>query len=518
MSSRISDDTIVSTTFGRVQGDRAGRTARWRGIPYATPPVGDLRYRSPEPPQKWRDVRSALSFGNVSPQPTTKMIPLPAHIVQSEDCLSLNVWTPEAALTDGRPRPVMVWLHGGAYFIGFSAQPIYNGQALAEDGDVVVVTLNYRLGALGFLDFREYLGSAAETNLGLRDILLALQWVRDNIAAFGGNPDNVTLFGESAGGGCVTTLMTMPAAQGLFHRAIAQSPPVTSVYGPERPALIAGTFLELAGVDPDRAAADLRKVDAHELATHTMELLNHVATTMPGTVAFAPIVDGDVVHEDPIRAFREGRAHRVPLIIGTNKDEASLFKLMKSPLMPIAQDPVERMFELVSADNPGVEVSLDRISSTYRGYPRQKACMGISRDAGFRMPSIWAATAHSAFAPTWMYRFDQAPPLMKALGLGAMHATELPYVFGTLPTKVGKKDFMFRLGGLAAARRTMDRMHDHWLSFALTGDPEATASLPWPQYRAKTRSTLIIDDTDTVVNDPDADVRRAWGDVPFGYN
>lgn len=518
MSASVTADMIVSTTAGRVQGDRVGHCARWRGIPYATPPEGDLRYRSPEPAKKWRDVRPALSFGNVSPQPTTKMIPLPPHIVQSEDCLSLNVWAPEAALTDGRPRPVMVWLHGGAYFIGFSAQPIYNGRALAEHGDVIVVTLNYRLGALGFLDFREFLGSSAETNLGLRDILLALHWVRDNIAAFGGNPENVTLFGESAGGGCVTTLMTMPAASGLFHRAIAQSPPVTSVYGPERPALIAGTFLELAGVDPDRAATDLRKVDAHELAKHTMDLLNHVATTMPGTVAFAPIVDGDVVHEEPLVAFQAGRAHRVPLIIGTNKDEASLFKLMKSPLMPISKDSVERMFELVAQDNPAVDVTIAEISDVYRGYPRQQACMGISRDAGFRMPSIWAATAHSAFAPTWMYRFDQSPPLMKLMGLGAMHATELPYVFGTLPTKVGKKDLAFRLGGLTAARRTMDRMHEHWLSFARTGDPEASASQPWPQYRAKTRSTLIINVTDTVVNDPDADVRRAWGDVPFGYN
>lgn len=518
MSASVSDDMIVATTTGRIQGDRVGHCARWRGIPYATPPVGDLRYRSPEPAKKWRDVRPALSFGNVSPQPTTKMIPIPEHLVQSEDCLSLNVWVPEAALTDGRPRPVMVWLHGGAYFIGFSAQPIYNGQALAEDGDVIVVTLNYRLGALGFLDFREFLGSSAETNLGLRDILLALHWVRENIAAFGGNPENVTLFGESAGGGCVTTLMTMPAAKGLFHRAIAQSSPVTSVYGPERPALIAGMFLELAGVNPDRAATDLRKVDAHELAAHTMDLLNKVATTMPGTVAFAPVVDGDVVHEDPIVAFQAGRAHPVPLIIGTNKDEASLFKLMQSPLMPISKDAVERMFELVAEDNPTVDVSLSNISPAYRGYPGQKACMGISRDAGFRMPCIWAATAHSAFAPTWMYRFDQAPPLMKLMGLGAMHATELPYVFGTLPAKAGKKDLVFRLGGLAAARRTMQRMHEHWISFARTGDPQATASRPWPQYRAKTRSTLIIDDADTVVNDPDGPVRRAWGDVPFGYN
>jgi para-nitrobenzyl esterase len=446
------------------------------------------------------------------------MIPLPAHVVQSEDCLSLNVWTPVAALTDGRPRPVMVWLHGGAYFIGFSAQPIYNGQALAENGDVVVVTLNYRLGALGFLDFREFLGETAEANVGLRDILLALHWVRDNIAGFGGNPDNVTLFGESAGGGCVTTLMTMPASKGLFHRAIAQSPPVTSVYGPARAGLVAGAFLELAGVNPDRAATDLRKVDALALAAHTMELLNHVATNMPGTVAFAPIVDGDLIREDPMSAFQSGRAHRIPLIIGTNKDEASLFKLMQSPLMPITEKSVTRMFELVAGDNPSMEVSQSEITRVYRGYPKEKACMGISRDAGFRMPSIWAATAHSAFAPTWMYRFDQSPPLMKLMGLGAMHATELPYVFGTLPARVSKKDFMFGLGGLKSARRTMTRMHEHWLSFALTGDPEANAHQPWPQYRKKTRSTLIIDVTDSVVNDPDAAVRQAWGDVPFGYN
>lgn len=512
------DVLIVETRHGRVQGETVGGTARWRGIPYATPPLGDLRYRAPVPPKKWRETRPALGFGDVCPQPITKMIPLPPGVNYNEDCLFLNVWVPSAALADHKPRPVMVWLHGGAYFIGSSAQPIYDGQPLAEDGDVVIVTLNYRLGALGFLDFREFLGGQADPNVGLRDILLALEWVRDNIERFGGDPSNVTLFGESAGGGCVTTLMTMECARGLFHRAIAQSPPVTSVYGPSRAAVVAGAFLEFAGVNPDRAPTDLRQADALKLATHTMELLNHVAVTTPGTVAFAPIVDGDIVREDPMAAFEAGRAHPVPFIVGTNKDEASLFKLMQSPLMPMTHEAVSRMFELVASDNPEFAVPVNAILAQYPSYPNEKACMGISRDAGFRMPSIWAATAHSAHNPTWMYRFDQAPPLMKLVGLGAMHATELPYVFGTLPEKVGKKDVMFRLGGLKAARKTMKRMHAHWLSFARTGDPEAHADQPWPQYDGTSRATLIIDDKDTVVNDPDGRLRRAWGDRPFGYN
>jgi para-nitrobenzyl esterase len=315
----------------------------------------------------------------------------------------------------------------------------------------------------------------------------------------------------------------MPAAEGLFHKAIAESSPATSVYKPERAAGVAQAYLDLIGVEAKDAAKRLREIDAITLASQTTNLLNHVANTAPGTVAFAPVIDGDLIPGYPVAAFRAGKQHKVPLIIGTNHDEAALFKMMKSPLMPISESAIDEMFELVAKDNPALKDSEAEIIAAYPDFPKQKGAMEISRDAGFRMPSIWVAEAHSRVAPTWMYRFDQAPPLMKLLGIGASHATELPYVFGTLPDKMkGKKALQFRLGGLKEAQEISSRIMARWLSFARTSSPVTTDShthheLSWPRYDEQTRSTLIINTSDTVENDPDGEIRKAWGEEVLGF-
>lgn len=517
MSSGGNDSLVVKTATGEIRGSIQGQTIRWAGIPYAAAPVGSLRLRAPQPSAPWEGIRDASGFGNVAPQEPSKLIPIPTGISIDEDCLNLNVWGP--AQPSEKPRPVMVWIHGGAYFIGFSSQPVYDGKSLVENGDVILVTVNYRLGALGFLDF-SWLNDSThtfDTNLGLRDIIAALTWVQENIAAFGGDPQNVTVFGESAGAGCITTLMTSPAAEGLFHRAIAQSSPATSVYGRARARGVAEAFLERAGISGVDVADRLMAADALELASHTTQLLNHVAITAPGTVAFAPVVDGDIVPDYPVQRFRDGKQHRIPLVIGTNKDEAALFKLMKSPLMPISEPAIKEMFDHVVQDNPKLAGDQDGILAAYPDFPKQKGAMEISRDAGFRMPSIWVAEAHSRVAPTWMYRFDQAPPLMKLLGIGASHAAELPYVFGTLPQKVNKKAMGFQLGGLSQAHKISERMQAHWLAFAQSSNPVATPLWPWPVYDELTRRTLIIDATETVVEDPEGNIRQAWGEQILGF-
>jgi para-nitrobenzyl esterase len=513
------ENLIVETREGKVRGARAGDTYSWLGIPYAAPPVGQLRYRAPQPPLKWEGVRDALEFGSVAPQEATKLIPIPAGLKIDEDCLSLNVWVPKAAATDGRKRPVMLWVHGGAYFIGFSAQPVYNGQALADQGDVIVITINYRLGAVGFLDFRSF-GDADhvfEANLGLRDIIAALQWVQGNIANFGGDPDQVTLFGESAGGGCVTTLMASPKARGLFHRAIAESSPATSVYGPERTAQIAGAYLGLMGIAHAEAKTKLRELSAFDLASKTTAHLDFVATKWPGLVAFAPAIDGDIITDYPVNVFRAGEQMRIPLVIGTNRDEAALFKLMKSPLMPITGDSLHKMFELAETETPSLAGSEARITAAYPGYPKQAACMKVSRDAGFRMPCTWVAAAHSKVAPTWMYRFDQATPLFRLMGIGASHGTELAYVFGTLPVKVSKQNPAFLLGGLREAHVVSKRMQSRWAAFGRTGSPSCDSAPEWPNYDTAARATLLINQHDSIADDPDGNVRKAWGEDILGF-
>src|SRR5208337_918811 len=225
------DDLVVETTYGPVRGSDDGRARAWKGIRYAAPPVGDLRFRATEPPQRWTEVADATSFGPACPQPSFPNMPLDLGAPQSEDCLRLNIWA-SSDTQPGNGKPVMVWLHGGAYVLGSSSQPLYDGRRLVGSGDVVVVTVNYRLGALGFLDLSSFDTARRrfDSNIGLRDVLAALGWVRDNIAAFGGDPQRVTLFGESAGAGIVTTLLASPAAEGLFAGAIAQSSPATSVY------------------------------------------------------------------------------------------------------------------------------------------------------------------------------------------------------------------------------------------------------------------------------------------------
>ncbi|MDT5239183.1 MAG: para-nitrobenzyl esterase, partial [Mycobacterium sp.] len=233
-----------------MRGVDDGTVKVWKGIRYAAPPAGELRWRAPQPPEPWTEPADATRVGPVCPQPTDPRIPIDLGAPQGDDCLTLNVWA-SSDTSPGDGKPVMVWVHGGAYILGSSAQPLYHGRVLASSGDVVVVTVNYRLGALGFLDLSPFSSSKAsfETNLGLRDVLFALHWVRDNVAAFGGDPGRVTIFGESAGAGMVTTLLASPAAAGLFSAAIAQSSPATSIYDAARSRLVAEQFLAALGVD-----------------------------------------------------------------------------------------------------------------------------------------------------------------------------------------------------------------------------------------------------------------------------
>jgi para-nitrobenzyl esterase len=519
------DPLVVQAASGAVRGTLREGFRSWRGIPYAEPPVGPLRFRSPRPPEPWTGVRDTIDYGHAAPQHENKAISLPEGVTQSEDCLTLNVLAPAATADPPGPlKPVMVWIHGGAYFAGSSAQPLFDGTHLVANGDVVYVGVNYRLGALGFLDFSS-LGSddaPFDTNLGLRDILAALHWVRQNIAAFGGDPGNVTLFGESAGAGCVTTLLTSPAAEGLFHRAIAESSPATSVYSAERAAGVARRFLALAGV-PENEPQRLRELPVATLNQAAFDLVGAVSAETPGTLAIAPVVDGDIVPVHPIDAYRAGTQLAVPLVIGTNHDEASLFKLMKSPLMPITSVSVHAMFEEIAAERPDLVGAEARIEGAYPRFPSHQTPADLSRDAGFRMPSIWLAAAHSRVAPTRMYRFDHSPPLLKLLGIGATHGAELAYVFGNL--KIAKKDFSFDLGGLAEARRVSAVLQRRWIAFATTGEPDGATDAPraadapdWPLYDESTRSTLVIDHGETVVGDPDAVIRAAWGDEVIGFD
>lgn len=500
------DDLVVETTYGPVRGSDDGRVRTWRGLRYAAAPVGGLRFRAPEIPQPWTEVADATSFGPACPQPVFPNMPLDLGAPQGEDCLRLNIW----ASSDTRPgdgKPVMVWLHGGAYVLGSSSQSLYDGRRLVGD-NVIVVTVNYRLGALGFVDLSS-VDRRFDSNVGLRDALAALAWVRDNIAAFGGDPRRVTLFGESAGAGMVTTLLASPAAASLFAGAIAQSSPATSVYDRDRARRVAEALLDKLGIS---ASQTQRLIDMpmEAILAASQQVFDEVPARNPGTLAFVPIVDGDVLEDYPVKLAQEGRTHPVPLIIGTNKHEAALFRLMKSPLMPITPRAITAMFNQIAAEQPDLQLPTEeQIGSAYSRRRRKARSLSIATDVGFRMPSVWLAEGHSRVAPVYLYRFDYATPLLRLLLINAAHATELPYVWGNLGAP---KDPTLKLGGVKTAKAVSRRMRARWVNFAAHSKPAGAAGeIDWSPYQETDRACLLIDKRDTVAQDVDAPIREAWG-------
>jgi para-nitrobenzyl esterase len=509
--------TVVETAYGLVRGIDDGRVTAWKGVRYAAPPTGELRWRAPEPPEPWSEVADATTFGPVCPQPVEPRIPIDLGAPQGDDCLTLNIWA-SSRIAGGDRRPVMVWIHGGAYVLGSANQPLYDGRVLAAGDDVVVVTVNYRLGAFGFLDLSSFSTPKRrfDSNLGLRDVLHALHWIRENIAAFGGDADRVTLFGESAGAGIITTLLTSPAAEGLFAGAIAQSSPATSLYDVTRTRRVAEQYLAALGLG-DNDIDRLADAPVEALVDASRTLFNDIPLQCPGTLAFAPIVDGDLVPDHPVKLAREGRSHPVPLIIGTNKHEAALFRWMKSPLMPITPEAINAMFTQIAAEQPHLVLPTDdQIDTAYPGLRGKARGMSVARDVGFRMPSVWLAEGHSTVAPVYLYRFDWATPMLRLLRLSGAHATELPFVWGNLVA--GPKDPTFRLGGMKTGKVVSERIQTRWRNFATQGKPLGRDGEPeWLPYQGADRACLLIDREDSVVNDVDLHIRSAWGSEVLSF-
>ena len=487
---------IVETTSGKVRGERHGEVAIWKGIPYAAPPLGALRFRPPQPAEPWSGVRDATRFGAVAAQSRDPRIALLSGIadkvVSGEDCLFVNVFAPAGAAPPGG-WPVMVWIHGGAFVMGSGSTPLYHGHTFAEQG-IVAVTLNYRLGLLGLL----YLGDLAPGydagNCALLDQVAALRWVQGNIAAFGGDPGTVTVMGESAGAISIGTLLAMPAARGLFHRAILDSGAPS--LGP--PTRADATRLALGVVDE-------LGVGASELAGLPIDRLIAVQEGLGrslGLAAFAPYVDGTTVPQLPIDLIRGGSAAGIPLLLGTNRDEWTLFEVL------LGEVTVEAFHAPLRARlGPLLDPLLDVYRDMQPDRSLKRAWVDLISELVFRIPAIQLAEVQSGLgAPVYMYRFDWKSPAFGGR-LGAGHALELPFVWNRLdlpmaPVLLG--DRLMQLQPLANA------MHRTWAQFIRTGNPDGGGLPAWPRYTTERRPTLLIDRESHVAYDPAGVARAAW--------
>ena len=491
---------------GIVEGRDEDGLAVFRGVPFAAPPIGARRWAPPVREDPWRGVRDAAAIGHASPQNTSlvmRMLGLEG-LAQDEDCLTLQAWTP--ALDAGR-RPVLVWLHGGAFTAGAGSLPLFDGAALARRGDAVVVTVNYRLGALGFLAQPGLLGAGEiGANFGLLDQIAALAWVREHASQLGGDPENVTLFGESAGAMSIGALLGAPSARGLFHRAILQSGAAHNVSPLANGLRIAELFRDALG-QPDATLDALRALPVETILHAQAQVVDTSWRQVEG-LAFQPMVDGTVIPRAPLEAVGAGAVRDVALLVGTNLEEWRLFALTDVKLRTMDEAGLlRRLVRTAPAAAGEAEAFAQRAFETYRD-ARSGALridppslwIAMQTDRVFRIPALRLAEQQLGQTQrVHVYRFDWASP---ALGgaLGACHGIELPFVFGTLSDPRAAQ----LAGAGPEAERLAVQMQDAWLGFARSGDPG------WPAYDTAKRATRRLGRENELLWDPQGAERALW--------
>ena len=509
---------VVETASGRVRGAMIEGVAAFKTIPYGAPTSGGNRFMAPRKPAPWSGTRDALDYAGHAPQqglrPASRpeladFSGAPDTSPETEDCLTLNVWSPGLGQT--AKRPVMVWFHGGAFSYGTANVARLQGSRLAKRGDVVVVTVNQRLNIFGFLDLSVIGGSefAASGNAGTLDMIAALEWVRDNIAAFGGDPANVTIFGESGGGGKVCTLLAMPSARGLFHRAIVQSGAAVRLREPDRAARLTEAVLKVVGL----TGSDLGKLQ-------TLPMAQLLAAVEPAQKAigpaklplfdrypFGPVVDGTIVPRHPFDGSAPDVSADIPLLIGDMKDEMASFLARDDKIWhrTLTEQEMRDRVAAVAGDHT------DRVVETYRrlypGMNPAERLIATLTNSNFRIRSLIVAQhkAKQGKAPVYMYSFEWETPVQGGR-LKAPHALDVPFTFDTI-------DLTNATDRSAAAHSLATTMSGTWAAFAHSGVPEHKSVPTWPAYNLATRPTLMLDAECRIENDPRGETRELWQEI-----
>jgi para-nitrobenzyl esterase len=512
-----SDSITADTISGKVRGYQSNGIHTFRGIPYAATTEGQGRFMPPAKPKSWTGIRPCMWYGPICPQAwrTGWSNDEMAFLSQwndgqpGEDCLRVNVWTP--GLSDGKKRPVMVWLHGGGWAAGSGQeQPAYHGENLSRRGDVVVVSLNHRLNILGYMNLAAYGDKyASSMNIGVLDLVAALEWVRDNITNFGGDPGNVLIFGQSGGGGKVSTLTSMPMANGLFHKAAVQSGSTLRLGDPELNAkLAAGVVAELgltkASIDKIQTVPYARLLEAQDAALKKLQ-----PKAPPGGIgmptvrgaaprmAFSPVVDGKIVTRHPYDPDAPDVSTGVPMMIGTTLNEMSP-SIFDGSFEAMSDDEMKKRAEERYGNKAGI------VAEAYRkAYPDVKPVELLSRMFSVRTNAVTQAERKAAksAAPAYMYLFAWQTPVLDGRPR-AFHCSEIPFVFYNTDVSA------FSTGGGDEARELAAKVSDAWLNFSRKGDPNHSGLPNWPVYNAQTGPVMVFDKVCEVKNDPDRELRK----------
>jgi para-nitrobenzyl esterase len=475
---------IIKTNSGLISGKMLeGGVHAFKGIPFAAPPVGDLRWQPPQPPAPWDGIWQCVQYGPACPQPDMSSTIGANFSNQSEDCLYLNVWTP--ASSSVAKLPVMVWIHGGAFIVDDASNPLYDGQNLARKG-VVVVSINYRLGPFGFMAHPGLSQESSQNvsgNYGFLDQIAALKWVRDNIVAFGGDPNKVTIFGESAGARSVALLMVSPLSKGLFQQGILESRTVfapiynlrQSWYGRFSMEHVGEIIAQRLGCDKDPdPAACMRSKSAQEILSAAQPIIAGLVFSEKQGFPFEPNVDGWAIPEDPSDLFEAGKQAKIPIIAGSNGDEATLFTYT----MAISPNSTQNIMKLLF---PGYA---DQIFNMFPMNTNEEARAGLNNIyADLSSISPIRSTVRdmdTIGARVWHYNFTRVRPDTRGKMLGAYHGCEIQYIFGTFP-----------LGPLEVAdQRVANAIAGAWVKFAVTGNPNGAGLPPWPAYNRRAENYL----------------------------